>query len=81
VVLGRKYLPHRFLLCRVRESRWTSIVESKHGRGFLDLYHDVGDLVWMDSRDFLDKREGFGMRDCFCVVKDVSFPLIASLSK
>lgn len=34
----------------------------------------MGDIVWMDSGDFLNKREGFGMWDCFCVVKNVRSP-------
>jgi hypothetical protein len=58
---------------RFRESRWTSTVESEYGWGFFGLDCDVGDLVWMDSGDFLDKREGFGMWDCFCVVENVRF--------
>lgn len=77
MVVGGKYLPYRFLLCCFRESRRTSVVEGEHGWGFFGLDCDVGDIVRMDSGDFLNKCEGFGVWDCFCVVKNVRSPLTA----
>lgn len=71
MVLSGKHVPHRFLLCNFREGRWTPIVKSKRGWDFFGLDCDVGDIVWVDSRDFLDKRKGFGVWDCFCFVKNV----------
>ena len=35
----------------------------------------MGDIVGMDSGNLLDKREGFGVWDRFCVVKNVRSPL------
>ena len=81
MVLGRQYLPQRFLLLRVRESRRSAIVESEYCGGLFGFVCDVGNLVRMDSRDFLDKREGIGDRDSFCVVKNVCPPFIASLAE
>jgi len=80
MVLGGEYLPQRFLLLRVRESRRTSIVENKYGGGLSNFVRDVGDLVWVDSGGFHDKREGFGDWDGFCVVENVGFPLVTSLT-
>ena len=37
----------------------------------------MGDIVGMDSGNFLGKREGFGVWDRFCVVKNVRSPLTA----
>lgn len=79
MVLGGKYLPHRFLLRRVRESRRTLLVEIEYGGGFFGCDCDVGNLVRMDSGDFPDKHEGFGVWDRFCVVENVRYPLIAPL--
>ena len=81
MVLGGEYLPQRLLLFRVRESRWSSIVKSEYGGGLFGFVCNVGDLVWMDPGDFLDKREGFGDWDRFCVVKSVRSSLIASLAE
>ena len=73
MVLSRKHVPNRPLLPRIRESRWTPAIESEHHRGFSVLDHDVGYIVWMDSRDILDKREGLCVWDCVCVVENVGF--------
>jgi len=81
VVLSGKHLPHRHLQCHFRESRQSPVVKSKHGRDFFGLDCDVGDIVWMDSGDFLDKREGFGVWDCLCVVKNVRVILLLGVNR
>lgn len=71
VVPSGEHLLHRFLLRHLREGRRAPTIESEYGWDFFVLDYDVGDIVWVDSRDFLDKREGFCLWDCFCVIENV----------
>ena len=81
MVLGGEHLPQRFLLFRIREGRRTYIVKNEYGGGLFVFVRHVGDLVWVDSGDFHDKREGLGDWDCLCVVESVGFPLVTSLTE
>lgn len=55
------------------------MVEIEYSRYLPGLNHDVGNIIWMDSGDFLDECQGFRVRDCFRVVKNVRSFLINTL--